>query len=351
MKTVLGYFKLHSKKSLIRFLIIAFICLVVVTLVTQGIISDYDGNKLYEQTEAKHHYNTFIWSVDPQLTFMAVIVAILTTILPMAELAAFNNRRFLDSAFSFPISRSAMLSVHLVNGFLQFLISYSLSYIWLAIRLLHCADKLNFAPIREFFFMSLLYACFLYSFNAFFFSLCNSTADGAIVAISWQFILCPVALTLTEMFNIKWFDQILLIVWMPLMRISSHCGTLAKGYDSYPNLSTGFDHAILASLICAAALAILLCGLTIHFFNQKRAERAGELSDTAVGYKLLIPLCTAMLIYWAITADASIISILALIYSTVGYIIYRRGFKFRMPDIIVIAASLLCSLMAITSFG
>lgn len=346
MSMVIRYFRHHSRTSLIRFAIMTFICLVVITLVTQGVIEEYERWREYEYTNGQY-YDNFTWSVNPQLPFLVVIIVFMTTILPMVELSAFNSRKYLDSAFSFPISRTAMVSVNLINGFLQFLLAYTLSFIWFVIRLGHCSDKLNFEPIWDFFFISLLYSLFLYCFTAFFFSLCNSTADGAIIAITWQFLLCPLALTYTEMLGIKWYDQLLLIVWMPLGMMSEHCGTLAEGFSSNPNLGTNYHHAMLVSLICAGVLAVALCAGTIFFFSRKRAESAGEISETPVGYKVLIPVCAGMLIYWALEADTAIISLLALIFSTVAYIIYRRGVRLKAFDIVVIGACFACFLMGV----
>jgi hypothetical protein len=143
---------------MIRFAIITFICLVAVTLLTQGIVQDYNRNKEFYETYHPYSYgNDNDWYVSPALSFDAFIIVILCTGLPMIEMSSFNSRKYLDSAFSFPISRISMLSVNLINGYLQFLLAYTISFIWYAIRLAPCADKLNFGMIWAFFFISLLY--------------------------------------------------------------------------------------------------------------------------------------------------------------------------------------------------
>ena len=128
---------------MIRFAIITFICLVAVTLITQGIIQDYNRNKEFYETYHPYYYgNDNDWYVSPILPFHVFIIVILCTGLPMIEMSSFNSRKYLDSAFSFPISRISMLSVNLINGYLQFLLAYTISFIWYAIRLAPCADKL-----------------------------------------------------------------------------------------------------------------------------------------------------------------------------------------------------------------
>ncbi len=344
MNTVIRYFKHHSKSTLIRFAIIAFICLVIVTLAAQEINNTYQSYKAYE---ARDPYNEYEWSIDPGLPLFVVIIVALCTLLPMIELSGFNNRKYLDSAFSFPISRISLISSNLINGYLQFLLAYTISFAWYAIMLTPCMDKFNFGAIFGFFFVSLLYSLFLYCFNAFFFSLGNSAVDGAITAIAWQFILCPVAVTFTEMFGIKWHDQLLFIVWYPLGEISDYFGRLAQGKSPLPNLRTTNNHAMLICLISVSVLAVLLCAGTIYFFNRRRAESAGEISDTSVGYKVLIPVCAGMLLYWALEGSAAIVSLFALIFATVGYIIYRRGVKLKAPDIIVIGVCFVCFMIGL----
>lgn len=338
---------------MIRFAIITFICLVAVTLLTQGIIQDYNRNKEFYETYHPYYYgNDNDWYVSPILPFHVFIIVILCTGLPMIEMSSFNSRKYLDSAFSFPISRISMLSVNLINGYLQFLLAYTISFIWYAIRLAPCADKLNFGMIWAFFFISLLYSLFLYCFNAFFFSLCNSTVDGAITAIAWQHILCPLMFTLVDMFNLgnKDFDLDYLfygIVWYPLGNISEIYDSAATGRRYYYTHFEQDVKSVPIIMIVVTILALLLCAATLFFFSRKRAESAGEISDTPVSYKVLIPICAAMLLYWSLEGGGGIVSLFALIFSTVGYIIYRRGVRLKVSDLVVIGVCFACFVMGI----
>ncbi len=351
MKMTIRYFKQHSRSTMIRFAIITFICLVAVTLLTQGIVQDYNRNKEFYANYYPYGHDHG-WYVNPALPFHVFIIVILCTGLPMIEMSSFNSRKYLDSAFSFPISRISMLSVNLITGYLQFLLAYTVSFIWYAIRLAPCADKLYFAPIWEFFFISLLYSLFLYCFNAFFFSLCNATVDGAITAIAWQHILCPIMLTLVDMFDIntKGFDNDVLlygIVWYPLGTMSEIYDSAAAGWLYRNNHFEEDIKPIPIIMIVVTVLAILFCAGTLFFFSRKRTESAGEISSTPVSYKVLIPVCTAMLLYWSLKGNGGIISLFALIFSTVGYIIYRRGVRLKVPDLVVIGACFACFVMGI----
>lgn len=349
MKTVIRYFRHHFSNSLIRFAIITFICLVIVTLTAQGINDTYVKQTEYAKYNYSYGYYGYEWSLDPALGLFVGIAAVLCTLLPMLELSSFNSRKYLDSAFSFPISRISLISVNLLSGFLQFLITYTLCFAWYTIRLIPCADKIKYSALWGFFFASLLCSLFIYSVNAFFFSVCNSSVDGFITAMAWQFILCPIVLTLDEMFGSgNWVEESLLtILWMPLGYISSYFTDLSKGYGASPDLGTNNNYAMLIYLILLPFLTALFIAGTLYFFNKKRAESAGEISSTPFSYPTLIPVCVGMLIYWALDGATSIISIFALIFSTVGYIIYRRGFKLKFFDILVIAVCFVCFLMGL----
>lgn len=349
MKTVVRYFKEHSKNSLIRFAIITFICLVIVTLVAQGINDTYIRQTEYAQRYYEYGNGQYEWALDPGIVLFVILSAVLCSLLPMLELASFNNRKYLDSAFSFPISRISLISVNLASGFLQFLITYTLCFAWHAIMLLPCADKIKYSALWGFFFVSLLCSLFIYCVNAFFFSVCNSSLDGFVTAMAWQFILCPLILTLDEMFGSgNWVEESLLtILWMPLGYISSYFTDLSKGYGASPDLGTNNNYAMLIYLILLPFLTALFIAGTLYFFNKKRAESAGEISSTPFSYPTLIPVCVGMLLYWAIDADSAIVALFALIFSTVGYIIYRRGVKLKIFDIVVIAACFVCFLMGL----
>ena len=333
MKTTLRYFKHHAKDTLIRAAIITFICLVIVTMVAQGVNETYTRQKDYSDNWYVYGYpEDYTWSLNPQIGFFVAFSAILTTLLPMLELSCFNSRKYLDSAFSFPISRISLISVNLLNGFVQFLAAYTLSFIWYTIALLPCADKVNYPALWSFFF-----------------SVCNSTVDGFLTAVAWQFIIALVMLTFSEMFNLNIDSETLLtILWMPLVHISDYFTTISKGRRiAIPDLGTDNPYAMTIYLIVIPILTVLFVAGMLYFFNKKRAESAGEISNTPFSYKVLLPVCTGLLIYWAFESEPAILSIFALIFSTVGYIIYRRTVKLKIFDIVVISACFVCFIMGL----
>ena len=151
------------------------------------------------------------------------------------------------------------------------------------------------------------------------------------------------------MFDVNFEEEIILtILWMPLVQICDYFSSMSRGRSVVvPDLGTDNPYAMLIYLIVVPILTALFVAGILYFFNKKRTESAGEISNTPFSYKVLLPVCTGMLIYWAFEGEAAIISILALIFSTVGYIIYRRGVKLKIFDILVIAACFVCFLMGL----
>lgn len=345
MKTALRYFKQHSKDTLIRAAIITFICVVIATMTANGVIETYE-RRIYTDHFYYGEYDT--WSLNPGLGVFVAFSAVLTALLPMLELSCFNNRKYLDSAFSFPIARTTLLSVHLINGFLQFLAAYTVSFIWYAVMIIPCASKLSYPAIWSFYLISLLCSLFYYAVNAFFFSICNSSVDGFLTVGAWQFIIAALMLTFADWFNLNIDSEILLtILWMPLVQICDHFSNISMERTAIPDLGTDNPYAMLIYMILVPLLTALFVAGLFWFFNKKRTESAGEITTTPFSYVSLLPIGSFILIYWAFLGDVAILAIFALIFSTVGYIIYRRSVKLKVFDIVVIAACFVCFLMGL----
>ena len=348
MKTAIRYFRQHSKESLIRAAIITFICVVIVTMVANGVRDTYE--RRLEMNRDIYNYGYYNdWDLNPQLGWFVGFSAVLTALLPMLELSCFNNRKYLDSAFSFPIARTTLISVHLINGFLQFLAAYTISFIWYAVMLAPCASKISYPAIFSFFFISLLCSFLFYAFNAFFFSICNSSVDGFLTVCAWQIIVFLVLMTFCEMFDLYRAEAeiLLTILWMPLIQICDFYTDMSRGRTAIPDLGTNYQYALLIYLILVPILTAVFVYGILYFFNKRRAESAGEITTTPFSYVSLLPVCSGMLIYWTFEAEAALIAIFALIFSTVGYIIYRRSVKLKVFDILVIAACFVCFLMGL----
>lgn len=72
-------------------------------------------------------------------------------------------------------------------------------------------------------------------------------------------------------------------------------------------------------------------------FVKKGAEKAGEISSSLFGYKLLIPIygySLLMLFDWLEFDSLDFMVVLIFIAMVIGYIIYRRSFRLKASDLI-----------------
>ena len=74
-------------------------------------------------------------------------------------------------------------------------------------------------------------------------------------------------------------------------------------------------------------------------FVRKGAEKIGDVSESWFGYKIMIPFYAYSA--FLLVGTEGIIEILILILMLMGYFIYRRSFRLRKNDLIVIAFSLI----------
>ena len=80
-------------------------------------------------------------------------------------------------------------------------------------------------------------------------------------------------------------------------------------------------------------------------FIKKPAYKASEVSNSVLGYKVLIPIY----FIWGATVFyfEPMILVFDLIMMIVGYVIYRRGFRFKLPDILSMVGSLIVAVILV----
>lgn len=358
----LRYFCYHFKSTWLRMAIIVFICVIIAGTTAHSTLSQYE---YWLDKKVNYPGSDYTLQLTLSLGIFAAMSIILNTILPAIELSIFNNRKYLDSGFSFPISRTAIVTTHLLTGFINFIVPFVASYISYTLMLLPILKYFDLKYIWEFFFLSILWSVLFYLFNAFFFSMCNSTADGVITSLSWQFILCPLLLVITDWLDLTNNGNLSLfgIVWYPYADICQYYTSMAVKRTDDPdllqsinryiskNISENMEIELNSYLTCyfliVTALAVVLGIATVYFFNRRRAESAGEVSSSLVSYKVLIPLSVFLLLYIGSISSMLVFGLIALIFSTIAYIIYRRTIRLKVFDIIVIG---LCFILFMIGF-
>ena len=277
------------------------------------------------------------------LYMLATALCVTASIVPLFELSGLKNRRNLDTLYFFPIKREKMAMVHFVSGFVQILVIYTVtwgaSYLWLALN----TDYFALVYMIPYYFLSLLLAVVIYSVYCFLFMQANTVADGVLFCALWIFLPFLVGMTVFLVFDSKLAANLYSwgIMYTPMNNLTVLFQNLIE-----INEPTRWDKAaekimdywymffIWGAVGIAAAHGYLIC------FVKKGAQQAGEISNSPFGYALLIPAYGYCFMTFTTGILLPMMMVTYLIIMLSGYLIYRRGFKFKIPDIVVTAIGL-----------
>ena len=335
MKVFGRYLVYRLKKSALRTLIFTLLSLLLTQTATVSGISGF---------YPEYH--------NVGLHMHAVVLSIFCTLIPMLETEAFKNRRNLDTLYFFPIERKKMALVHYISGLLQILVIYSIPFFTAWIYLEAQTNYFALGYMLPYYFLSLLLGVVMYSFFIFVFGQANTVVDGGLFCILW--IVAPY-LVASAILNLDAFDEMswrlksiiqewgftyasinnLTVIFQELIEVNKqvHEGGFVASYATY------YRQMWYVFLIWGAVSVASAVGYFTTFVN-KGAEKAGEISDSIFGYKLLIPMCGYSLMVLIGTVDV-ITAFMVLALMVIGYIIYRRSFRFKISDYILTGGALL----------
>ena len=344
MKTFARYFGYISKKAILRTAIFTLLGLAIVWIAAQ---SGIDNSNYYTWQDKFHDFRvTNIGTISTVLGFACGLI-------PIFELAAFKNRRNLDTLYFFPIRRWKMGLAHYLSGLLQITTVHSVCFfISLALYIV----KTNYFALEymiPYFFASLGLGIITYSIFMFINAQANTVVDGVLFSILWLFALfiffgmvISVIEKATGDSSIIYESGILnwTIFFSPLNNVTVIFQKLihVNRTDDYMKIAREYA----SQLYMVAFWIILGIGAIAGYFLtfiKKGAQKAGEVSDTFVGYRVLIPLYCIMVSSTFISFP--IMQVIVMAMTIVGYVIFRRGFKFKLPDILSIVGSVLTSIV------
>ncbi len=285
------------------------------------------------------------------INILATILGIFSTIIPILELSQFKNRRNLDTLYFFPIKREKMALAHYICGFYQISIIYTVTFATNFLFLVFETDFFELNHMIPYYFYSLLLGLVIYSVFMFIFIQANSITDGILFCFIWIFILSIVSYTFIDIFNLEsiavtYQKQNWGIIYAPLDKLTKLYRNLIEINDPYPSdyLIGQIKEQAFMFFVWVAVGIIAAIGY-VFSFAKKRAENAGEISNSWFGYKMLIPVYTFCPIFLMRSDGIKVLSISFLILMIIGYIIYRRGVKFQKSDIILMVSGLILMLV------
>lgn len=336
MTTFYRFLCYRLKNSVMKMIILAVMCvlidLIVLSECVDGYVPEYNASGLY---------------------MLATLLCILASLIPVLELSGLKNRRNLDTLYFFPIGRKKMALAYYASGFVQVVAIYTVTFLVHFLYLLLNTDYFALGHMIPYYFLSLVFAFVIYSVYAFIFTQANTVADGVVMCVMWIFLLWAVggAWHVLQRSNrsANWVNWGILytpmnnltIIYQDLVEINR-----PQQWDRSVAAIMDYLHFFPAWGVIGIAAAV---GYVVTFIN-KGAETAGEISSSWFGYKMLIPIygyCFLCLFGDAYTDLALIPILIYVVLMVTGYIIYRRGFKFKLTDILSIAGGIFPILFAI----
>ncbi len=311
---------------------------------------------LYVIAEHNRHTNTvnvdanYLSFNETGLYMLAIVMGFFATLIPMLETACFKSRRNLDTLYCLPIKRSKLALAHYLSGYIQLAFVYSVNffgaYIWLALN----TDFYALGWMMLYYLFSLVLGFILYSIFIFLFSEANTVLDGVVFSALWIFALYLVMYALFTYIRYK-FDipdfykkhSYLIdwgIVYGPLNALTVIFRELIEINRKNSNLTAEEVRSMIT--LTSPWLIIGIAAAYGYFRNmlKKGAQLAGEISSSWFGYKLIIPLYAYSLAVIMNISNADVIFfVFLLIAMTVGYTMWRRSFKFKLADYLIIALS------------
>lgn len=328
MKTFGRYLLYRLENSALRTVVFT----VISVIIAQTTVSDSIGMREVQ-------YNS------SGIEILAVILGIFCTLIPILETSCFKNRRNLDTLYFFPIKRWKMATVHFVSGFIQVLFIYSVAFFVAFGYLAANTDYFALGYMPLYYLLSLLLGLVMYSFFSFVFGQANTVADGVVLCVLWMFVASLVMMVIRgevmdafvkDMKNIPdlsgWgiaYAPInnLTVIFQDLIEINKD----AVDYNYQATYAARYLSQMYMFFVWGAVGIATAVGYVVTFV-KKGAEKAGEISSSIFGYKLLIPVYGYSLLMMCGLIDY--LTILIFIAMVVGYIVYRRSFKLKTSDLV-----------------
>jgi hypothetical protein len=329
MTSFKSYFKSHLKANL-RPLIYILAAVIVFTF----LIGIADQPTAYYDYELNKSFPDYYSTLNTAVIFLCILVYVI----PVMEFSFFKKRINLDCAYSLPISRRAMGTVHYLTGIITLYVAFTASYLVnFALLLSRGPGYFNFAPMIPHYFLCLLIGFAIYSVMVFVFNEANTRGDGIWFMILYTFVLTVVMAAVTAITDdYDLFDSAAASIPAGLLvDISNNYKYLVE--INYAERATFWNNpqnvGWFIFWLIAGALSAVGFFLT---FGKRRMEKTEEISDSYFGFRTLIPIfgiagmiafCEPdMIIFWVI------IELLAIL----GYTIYRRGFHYKKSDIAIL---------------
>ena len=322
MKNFLKYFYYRFRETWIALPLISLIMVIFIHPTISSYVSDY--------MEKINHYDNV--KADSGIPLITGLLLLLVLIIPIIEFNCLNSKRNNDMIFSMPFSRTSILFGHWFNGLLQIIIPFTVTFIVALTLWLQIPDAYSFPNIFRFYGTALLLAACIYTFYCLIFINGNTTADGVVFCFFWTFLPLVACLIITT--NIENYQSGIFIPPFALMNFADAIDKLVTKSRVTITEEIQFDVDTLPFIWLGIGI---LCAILMYlYFNKKRLEATGDISEAIIGYKPIIPFfgIGVPYVFSGLSAITTFVIIFDIIAMIIGFIMYRRGTHFDRKDIV-----------------
>ncbi len=354
MKAFFKYLRHRLKHSTLQSCIFALISILFVIVQLPGFVTPTEYGGYIEATYGKEwQYHLSYVSCKTGMYLLAIVLGVFSTLIPILELSGLKKRRNLDALYSFPISRLSLSLAHFISGYIQVIFIYTCAFISSYAYLALNTDIFDLSYMLEYYPLSLAVGIIIYAFFAFLFTVANTVTDGVIISGLWVLVThsffytsnIPKYLLLSLLGKIFPHESYMTVhsvesAFKNWSQIYSPLDKLTFIYQERAEINNDLSYdykEIIDSCYIFVFWAVvgILC-MAGYFIASKRhtPNKSGEISNSVLGYKLLLPLLILLLYRYF----ADIIYVLAILIF-IGYVIYRRSFRLKLQDYIIFFAS------------
>lgn len=335
MKKTISYFL----KKRIRLIVIITIVLLLIAVLS-----------MHKKAYIEYYYdyvtdNSIKGPGTSPFAFLATIGAILSIFMPIYEFGFKMKKISIDQMYSLPIKREKLYLSKFIAGFITILIPITILYLDLFINVAvseHMFEMIYFLP---YYFVLVFVMLMTYSMYSFFFTRANTLVDGIVNMFALTFVLALFILLLDEIAcNI---GGGLYVLWYPFTFIVDYFNnkiseTGLKQIDRFDPYEV--DSQKIIALMIVLVIAIVCAVLFVLLNKKEKAENCMQVSNSWFSYRTIIPAYLSMFLLLMIMTGAEFFSMLFVcVAAYIAYIAYRRSFKIKKCDYIVLVVTIVAS--------
>ena len=339
---MMKYLWYEIKKNLSALLIITGICTLIYTLT----VSTMTMSETYKWADMYGNLQTNTQIYEPAFSLIASMLGILCFFMPTLVFSFKMDKRAVDCYYALPLKKEKLYLARTLLGLILIIVPFTVAY-WVGFLALAFREgnPYNMGYYVPAYFGMILYAALLFGFNSFFFTRANKPGDGVLFMLVYAWLIAFIVLCFCGIFDMEIsndFSKVLLTFASPagMIWFDVNMGSLIVG-------GTATEAILWSPWMFISPILMGAAGYFGLFFSLRfeRAENAEQVSDSWFGYKILIPLITAL----GVGIIGKDLDILVLAIIAVGSIIatisHKRTFRLERWDWLRIGIGLIAGVL------